>query len=223
MPTLSTPDTAVSRTSRPNARQVRWRSHAGAAAALVVLVLCFNWPLVLNMNTHVIGSQHDDAFEVLWYLQWGASAPISAGDTLFYTPKIYSPYGWYLASGAHPAWYYVLLGPVTRALGPVATNNTMLLFSFVLAGYGVYFLAHVLTLDLAASLVAACVYMVAPVLTLRLRGHPNTLWGAQWLPWAALCVVQATRSIRYGARRGRAFGWALLAGVMLALSALSHC
>jgi uncharacterized membrane protein len=70
-------------------------------------------------------------------------------------------------------------------LGPTATYNVVQLAAFVIAGFGVYLLIYSLTRRRLTGLIVGCVYIVAPVITMRQGGHLHTLLGMQWLPSAA--------------------------------------
>jgi hypothetical protein len=72
-----------------------------------------NWPLMLHLNSHVIGRPVDDAFEVLWQLWWMQLAVFDQHVQPFYTPDMSYPRGWYTASGAQPGWYFLALAPLT--------------------------------------------------------------------------------------------------------------
>lgn len=193
----------------------RIKFHIAAFVGFVVIISTVNWPLILNLNSHVIGRPFEDAFEVVWQLWWMQSATFDQHVQPFYTPDVFYPYGWHIASGAQPAWYFLTLAPLTRMLGPTATYNVIQLVTFVIAGFGVYLLVYSLTQRRLAGLIAGCVYIVAPVITLRQGGHLHTLLGMQWLPYAVLFTRRTLATPgRFGTRRS------LLAGLMFALAIL---
>lgn len=194
----------------------RVRIHLSVLLGYVVVVCVLNWPLLLHINSHVIGKRSDDVYEVLWQLSWMKSAVFEARAFPFYCPDIFYPKGWYMASGAQPSWYLLALSGFSYLLGVITAYNVALLSTFVVAGFGVYLLVHHLTRNRVASLVAGCVYIAAPVLTLRLRGHLNILLGAQCLPYAMLFTVLAHEE------RKSTKLWAALAGCALALAILGH-
>lgn len=106
----------------------------------LLLVLIVNLPMVMNLNSHVMGRPFDDSFEVIWQLVSAKKAIFETGTNPFYTPDVYYPEGWYTASGAQPTWYFLLLSPFTAILGPIVTYNLTLLATFVLGGLGMYWL-----------------------------------------------------------------------------------
>ncbi len=193
------------------------RPHLWAALFFLLLVLALNDPLVRHLSTHVVGRPFDDSFDVLWQLSAVHKAVFETHTNPFYTPNVFFPLGWYTASGAHPTWYWILLSPLTAAVGPVAASNLTALGTFVIAGFGVYWVARGLTGSTAAGLIAGCAYIAAPIFTLRLGGHLNVLLGMMFLPYAVGATLRAMALHGPPARR-----WVALGGVFLALTILAH-
>lgn len=164
--------------------------YIGPVLFFVLLVALLQAPLVLRLNSHVIGRPFDDSFEVLWQLSAVAEAVFKTHTNPFYTPHVFYPQGWYLASGAQPPWYFVLLSPLTILLGPVVTYNLAILFTFIFAGLGVYWIVMTRTKMTVASLLAGCAYIAAPVFTLRMGGHMHMLFGMMFLPYAAGALLK---------------------------------
>lgn len=208
--------TTTADSGAPPVAQARPRfPHALPALFFVLLVLALNYPLTLNLSSHVASNPYDDTFEVIWQLATVERAVFETGTNPFFTPDVFFPHGWYLASGAQPTWYYVLLSPLTAAVGPVAAYNVITLSTLIIGGFGAYWLARRLTGRTAAALIAGCAYMVAPFFTVRVGGHTHVLFGMMFLPYA----VGATLAAMTEARAGR---WVALGGVLLAATILSH-
>jgi hypothetical protein len=166
----------------------------------------------------VAGPGLSDSFDLLWHVAHAAKALFEEPATLLYEPAIYHPYGWHLASGAVPPWFTIALAPLTRLVGPVASLNLTYLGILALAGLGAYGTAHHLTNNRVAAFVAGAIYMTAPVLTLRVRGHAHLLAGAALLPfafWAAAVSLDEPL-------RKRHLWAAVVTGGSLALSVLCH-
>ena len=191
------------------------KRHIFAFTGFAAVVLLVNWPLVFRLRTHVVGRSFDDVFEVLWQLSWMQTAVFEQRVNPFYAPGVFYPFGWYTASGAQPSWFLLLLSPLTKVLGIVATYNLTLLATFILAGFGVYLFAYRLTRQRLASFLAGCAYITAPVLTLRLGGHFHILLGMMFLPYALAAFYQAFTG------RERSRFWLLSSGLALGLTILS--
>ncbi|MBP6015240.1 MAG: hypothetical protein KA586_00825 [Candidatus Promineofilum sp.] len=183
----------------------------------LLLVLIVNLPLVIHLNSHVVGRPFDDSFEVLWQLVSAKKAVFQTGANPFYTPNVYFPKGWYTASGAQPTWYFLLLSPFTALLGPIVTYNLTLLATFVLGGLGMYWLVETKTSRVGAGLLAGCVYIAAPVFTLRLGGHLQVLIGMMFLPYAAASLLRLI-----SVPRPISWKWMILSGTFLAATIISQ-
>ena len=189
--------------------------HALPALFFILLVLALNYPLTLNLGTHVASNPYDDTFEVIWQLAHTRQTVFETRANPFFTPDVFYPHGWYLASGAQPTWYYVLLSPLTAAVGPIAAYNVITLGTLIIGGFGAYWLARRLTGRTAAALIAGCAYMVAPFFTSRVGGHTHVLFGMMFLPYTVGAALAAVTEVRAGR-------WVALAGVCLAATILSH-
>lgn len=194
-----------------------WRQYLLPALFFLLLVTALNLPLVMNLGTHVIGRPFDDAFEVLWQLASVKEAVFETHTSPFYTPHIFFPQGWYTASGAQPPWYFVLLAPLTAALGPVATYNLSILSCLVVAALGACWVVHKLTGSLFAGVVAGCAYIGAPVFALHMNGFFNMLIGMMFLPYA---VGSAYIAVTH--QGARTWLWVLTAGAFLAAAVLGQ-
>lgn len=191
------------------------RRHILVLFGFIGLVALVNLPLVTHIRTHIAGRTFEDALEVLWQLSWMEKVVFKTHVNPFYTPDIFYPQGWYLASGAQPSWYLLLLAPLTHGLGVVTTYNLTLLGAFALAGFGVYALTYYLIRRQLPGIIAGCIYISAPVLTIRLGGHTHVALGMMFLPYATLCFYRAFHQKQWRWRR------IMLAGLTLALTILS--
>ena len=224
--------TAIADSGPPTVARARPRfPHVLPALFFLLLVLALNYPLVLKLNTHIPGRPIDDTFEVLWQLSAVRHAVFETHSNPFYTPNVFYPQGWYTASGAQPPWYLLLLAPLTAVAGPVLTYNLAVLATFVIGGFGVYWVARGLTGKTVAGLIAGCAYIAAPVFTLRFGGHLHTLLAMMFLPYAvgatlrALGAATAGDAAAGGGTAGAArpgWRWVFLAGAFLAATILSH-
>lgn len=196
---------------------VRLRRHAPFLLGYVIVVLLWNYPLLANIHTHVIGRAFDDVFEVLWQISWHETVLFGQYTNPFFSPTVFYPHGWYLASGAQPVWYLLPLAPLSHFTTPTIAYNTAQLTTLILAGFGAYLLAYSVTRDRLGSFVAGCIYITAPVVTMRLGGHLQILISIQWLPYAYLAFYQMLNS-----RAKYRYRWAILSGVLLSLTILGH-
>jgi hypothetical protein len=185
------------------------RQHLLSAVFFAVLVAVLNTPLVLKLDSHVIGRVFDDVFEVLWQLSSVEQALFDTHTNPFFSPHIFYPQGWYTASGAQPPWYFTLLSPLTAFVGPVTTYNLSILFFCIAAGFGAYWFVQRLTNNAFAGLIAGTVYIGAPIFALHMNGFFNMMIGLMLLPFAVgATYVAMTES--------HSWKWIGVAGIFLA-------
>lgn len=92
----------------------------------------------------------------------------------------------------------LLAMPLYGLLGGDVTYNVVVLFSFVLGGWGAYLLALYLTGSRRAAFVAGLVFVLSPYHFLRLQiGHLN-LATVQWIPFYILFLL---KFVRQGSRQ----------------------
>jgi hypothetical protein len=199
-------------------RTGRLSAHLLVVLVYVALAVIMHWPLVMHLDTHVAGPWLSDNFEALWHLDRAASAIYDRPTGLLFDPHVYYPKGWHLASAALSPWFAASVAPLTHLVGPVASLNLTYLGLLVVAATGAYSMAYHQTGNRSAALVAGLIYMTAPVLTLRLRGHVHLLAGAAVLPYP---FVFSALSLESRTRRQRLF-LAALSGLALSLCTLLH-
>ena len=187
------------------------RAHLYALLGYFALALVVTWPLALYFTQSVPGDLIADRDQNLWNLCWAREAFLRPTNP-FWTDVLYHPYG-------APLYYHTLglpLGAIgllpQLLLGLPAAYNTVLLAAFTLSGYGAFRLAILFTPSPLAAFLGGIVYAFTPYTLDALKGQTEVL-SVQWLPFYAEAWIRAQRAgqLRY----------LLLAGVLLAVTALS--
>lgn len=120
------------------------------------------------------------------------------GQTPFYTNYLFYPEGVTLLFHPVDVADGLLAMPLYGLLGGDVTYNVVVLFSFVLGGWGAYLLALYLTGSRRAAFVAGLVFVLSPYHFLRLQiGHLN-LATVQWIPFYILFLL---KFVRQGSRQ----------------------
>ena len=190
--------------------------HTAPVIAIFAAVFLLHWQLVININSHIIGRPFEDAFEVLWQLDWMQRAVFDLQTNPFYTSGIYHPVGWYTTSAAQPSWYFLLLSPVTYFLGATLTYNLLHLMLLGGIGCGVYVFVANLTDDRWVSFIAGLILPSSANIQMRLGGHTHTIIATFFLCFAyyfcyrALIKNQLSNKLIFAS------------GVLLAASILGH-
>ena len=182
------------------------KRHFAVLAGYFALTILGTWPLAAQFTTAVPGG--GDAWQHLWNLWWMRQALTTPTDP-FFTNALYYPNGVSLLFHTLVPLESALTVPF-QLLGVdlVPLYNSVLLGSFVLAGYGTWLLVRDLTGHAGAAFVAGFAFAFCPYHLGHLLGHMN-LASLQWIPlylWALLRACGApgspltftTEALRHG-------------------------
>jgi hypothetical protein len=180
-----------------------------ALGGYTLIALAYAWPLVRQFGTALAGDGYD-RYVFLW-TNWWVTHALSQGKPLYQTTMIFYPQ----EAGLHFlsfSWLNTLVWWVIKPIaGSVAAYNFTVWWSWPMAGLGAYLLAREVTGRRWAAFAAGLVYAFFPYHFAQ-RNHLNLL-SAQWMPFALLFLIRATR-------RGR-IADGLLAGLFFAFAGLS--
>lgn len=154
----------------------------------LVLTLILLYPFsILRMGSQLLGDG-GDAYQNLWNLWWVKRSVLSMSNP-FATNLLFYPNGadLYVHSLSPAAGFFTI--PLQLWFGLVFTYNLLVLFSFVLGGYGAYRLALHVTGDLKASFFAGLVFTFSAYHFARALEHLN-LVNIQWLPFYVLFLLK---------------------------------
>jgi len=165
-------------------------------------------PLIWHIDQLPAGG---DAYEYAWKLWWVQRALFETGESPWFAPHLYHPFGYSLCYGEITPTNTVLAAPLTRLLGEAITYNLIVLSSTALSGFGMFLLTREVTGSTRAGLLSGILFTLTPYRRVRL-GHLNLI-DTQWLP---LCLYFLERLLRTGRRRH-----ALAAGATFALNGLA--
>ena len=148
------------------------------------------WPQVLVLKTQAVA--HQDVFFNLWRLRWIAHAIAHSPRDLF-NGNIFYPEPNVLAFSDALLVEGVLAAPLFwLGLPPVLVHNLWLIGAIVASCVGIVVLAHHLTRNLAASLVAGVVFGFAPY-RFEHYMHMELQWTV-WIPWAFWALQRTIES-----------------------------
>jgi hypothetical protein len=154
-----------------------------------------------------------DGFDmyVFQWANWWITRALSQGQSPYQTGMIFYPQTVSLYFLSFSWLNTFVWWPLRAVIGNVAAYNLTVWWSWPLAGWGAYNLAHEVTGDRRAAFVAGLVYAFYPYHFAQ-RNHLNLL-SVQWIPFALLFLMRAVR-------RGRVWD-GLLAGLFFACAGLS--
>jgi hypothetical protein len=155
---------------------VRDRCGLGAFGIYLGLsMLFFGRGLVGHFTTRHVGKAVGDPALIAWFLQW-ISHVLVHGMNPFYTHLLWAPATFNLAWTTWMPLIGVLLAPVTRTLGPVASLNAVFLLALPLSSWSAFVLYRHVTGSWWASLVGGYLFGFSGYMLYRLwEGDPQLL------------------------------------------------
>jgi hypothetical protein len=177
------------------------------------LAVVLTWPLVLHITTHIPGSAvwAFDESTFVWNMWWFKFSLLNLGQSPLHTGYIFYPLGIDLVLYTFN-FFNALLGlPFQMLLSLALASNLVILFSFVMSGYGTYLLVlylltggrqqgrkrdNVLQSRLAAFVAGAVYAFAASRMIYAALGHYDMVT-AQWFPFYCLFLLRALRKPGY--------------------------
>ncbi len=162
------------------------------------LTLALTYPLALNFNTAIPGDGFD-GWQNYWNLWWVKGALVDRGANPFFTDYLDYPTGVSLYFHTLNIFNGLLTLPIQLLFGLVVAYNSVVLFSFVMGGYGAYLLTRYVLeggeagragYPASAAFVAGLVYTFSPFHFAHLLGHMQVI-SLEWLPFYALYLLRA--------------------------------
>lgn len=214
----------------------------------LLLSLALTFPLILHLDTHVIGWNIDEGI-FLWNTWWLKHSLIDLGSSPFYTTDIFYPIGVSLVFYTLTLVNGIVTMPLQLIAGPVVTLNVTTIVSFCLSAFGMYLLARYLLsrdypresiaqiitapewIKVVGAFTAGLIFAFsAPRMIYAAQGSSN-LTSAEWIPLYILYLIKACDVALYpqtkpaGDHRGNWFAAskeAIIAGIILLLAAFTE-
>jgi len=189
-------------------------------ALLAVLVIIMTWPLAVQPGRLMLAAESPgDAFIFLWNFWWTNTALLEQGANPYFTRLLDYPAGVNLALHTFPLGYGLLSLPVQPLVpgltGLITAYNLVVLFSFFIAGAGMYGLAYHVSRHRPGAMMAAAFYAFANYRFAHMvRLH---CLSTEWLPFFVWFLLRWAET----GRRRDAVGCAL-AGVAILYSSLEY-
>lgn len=190
--------------------RMQWhRFQVGALLAHVGLSVLFTWPLVLNFlpgSTNLVpGTLIVDRDQNLWNLWWVGQA-VGGAHNPFVTDFIWYPTPVGLYYHTLNLFNGLLALPFLGLLSLTTIYNLIVLFSFVMAGYGAFLLVHYICGNRWAALVGSVVFAYSAYHIATMRGLLQLI-SLEWMPFFVLFLLRAVYAPPWHSRRDAAV-WA---------------
>ena len=161
----------------------------------LLLTLLLTYPLSLKIATHIPGGSFD-ALQNVWNLWWFKYAAVDLHSNPFYTNLIYHPTGVSLLFHTFNPFNAVLSVPLQLIFGLTVSYNVVILFAFVVAGYGTYLLAKYITQNAAAAFIAGVIFAFNPSHFAHTAGGHLQVLSIEWIPFYVLFFLKTIRESR---------------------------
>jgi len=161
-----------------------------------LLTVFMTWPVILHLTDGIPGDGFD-GWQNLWNLWWVKQALLVEGSNPYFTPYIYPPYGASLLFHTLNIFNSFWTLPLQLNFGLAIAYNSVVIASFVLAGFGAYLLSlHTLThlfprgrgLRMAAF-AGGLVFTMSPFHLAHLLGHMQ-VFSMIWPPFYVLWLLK---------------------------------
>jgi hypothetical protein len=176
------------------------RPHVLALSGYLLLTVLMTYPLVLQLTTAIPGDGFD-GWQNYWNLWWVKTAVLDLHQSPYFTTYLYYPTGYSLLFHTLNIFNSLLSLPIQLCFGLTASYNFVVLFSFVLGGYGTYLLALYgigggrRARDHLVAFLAGAVFTFSPFHFAHLLGHMQVI-SLEWLPFYVLTLVKSLSSER---------------------------
>ncbi|MFB0534320.1 MAG: hypothetical protein ACETWR_04990 [Anaerolineae bacterium] len=175
----------------------RYTHHIIALVGYLVLTLIMTFPLATEFTTAIPGDGFD-GWQNYWNLWWVKKALLDLGTNPFFCDYVYYPTGASLYFHTLNIFNGLLTVPVQGIFGLTVAYNFVVVFSFVVGGYGTYLLVYRLGTGPSsrsgqsrlAAFVAGLVFTFSPYHFAHLLGHMQLI-SLEWLPFSVLFTIKA--------------------------------
>lgn len=176
----------------------RFRNHTVLVlTAYLLLTIVMTWPAVRHLRSAIPGDGFD-GWQNYWNLWWVKQALLTLKTNPFFTDYLYPPRGVSLLFHTLNIFNGLWTLPIQLNFGLAAAYNSVVLLSFILAGYGGY----LLSLDMLARLhrsspaglrpaafVGGLVFTMSPFHMAHLLGHMQ-VFSMIWPPFYVLWLLR---------------------------------
>jgi hypothetical protein len=191
--------------SQVSSLKSQYTHHIIALVGYLILTLIMTFPLVTKFTTAIPGDGFD-GWQNYWNLWWVKKALLDLGTNPFFCDYVYYPTGASLYFHTLNIFNGLFTVPVQGIFGWTVSYNLVVVFSFVVGGYGTYLLVYRIGAGSSSSpsscsgrgslrrklaaFVAGLVFTFSPYHFAHLLGHMQLI-SMEWLPFYVLFTVRA--------------------------------
>ncbi|GAB4541000.1 MAG: interleukin-like EMT inducer domain-containing protein [Anaerolineae bacterium] len=190
-----------------------YRVHLLVPGLYTLLAIALTWPLAAHLATHIPGSAvwAFDESTFVWNMWWFKFSLLDLGQSPLHTDYIFYPLGIDLVLYTYNFFNSLLGLPLQMVLPLPLASNLVILFAYVMSGYGAYLLVLYLLLHnrvpgrqpptplrygLAAFVAGAAYAFAASRMVYAALGHYDMVT-AQWFPFYTVFLLKTLRQPGY--------------------------
>jgi hypothetical protein len=173
-----------------------YRHYLYALLGYLILTLAMTYPLVRVLGQAIPGDSFD-GWQNIWNLWWIKRSLLVLRTSPYFTHEVYYPTGAPLYFQTLNIFNGLTFLPFSVATNLFVSYNAVVLFSFVVGGYGAYLLAHYALRGRTSAtwrpwvaFMAGVVYTFSPYHFAHLLGHMQLI-SLEWLPFYVLSLLQS--------------------------------
>jgi len=175
-----------------------------------LLTLILTYPAVFRLSTHFMGDS-GDAFQNVWNMWWLKKALMELFTNPYYTKYLHYPNGVTLLFHTLNPFNGLISIPFQYFFRMETVYNLVVLFSFIMSGVGMYYLAFYITNHKLSALIAGIIYTFCPYHFAHGLGNLNLI-AMEWIPFYVLYLIKTYQQ--------ESFRYAVFAGFFLILVTL---
>ncbi|MEW6295028.1 MAG: hypothetical protein AB1467_01890 [Candidatus Diapherotrites archaeon] len=164
-------------------------------AAFLVLTAFMTYPLIFRLDS-IFFIDADSTWYTWNFWLWNKSI-VELHESPFRTDFIYYPQTISLSQSEPSPLNSFISIPLQHLFGLNASLNLLLLFSFVLAGFGAYLLVYYLTENRIAGFVAGIIFAFAPTHFVQVLAGQIATASIQWIPLFVLYLIKTFKEKNY--------------------------
>jgi len=165
-----------------------------------LLTILMTWPTILHLTDGIPGDGFD-GWQNYWNLWWSKEATLTLQTHPYFTNYLYPPGGTDLLFHTLNIFNFLWTLPLQLNLGLAVAYNSVVLFSFVFAGYGGYLLSLYTLSQIKlpgtkglrlSAFVGGLIFTMAPFHLAHLLGHMQ-VFSMVWPPFYVLWLLRTLK------------------------------
>ncbi|MCD4783450.1 MAG: hypothetical protein K8T10_06430 [Candidatus Eremiobacteraeota bacterium] len=145
-----------------------------------IFALIYTFPLILNMNTVVVGNKYGEMWSHLWGFEWVKTQYFATGTFPLQTTYLNYPYGGSLFFIDPIGALFSI--PLQMVMSVQAAYNTLILLNLVFGAYAAYLLANYILKSRASAFYSGVVFSFSSFILSYISTGTSEIFNIGWIP-----------------------------------------